>query len=508
MTSTSRFRRTRRAAVATALVSALTLSACSSASTGATEEEEAILTVGSPMSITSIDPHGPGSGDRPTITAAQHVFDTLVRREGAEFVPHLATSWDNPDELTWRFELKPDVVFHDGTPVTAADVVASYERLVGLEGPLTAQWAAVESFEAEGDHAVVVTTTEPLGTMLSNLALLFVAPAAGMDEPDFFLDPVGSGPFVVEDYRVNDQLVLTANADYWGTVPEVDRLIIRDIPEVSTLVTAIETGEVDLTWGLPPDQVGSLLGNDAVTVESMPSFVYYMNWFNSAREPFTDERVRRAMWHAVDTEALVSDLFAGSAEVATAPIPSTVFGHAAQTPYEYDPEKAKQLLAEAGYPDGFATTLDVSNGGGPQIREIAQTLISDWQAIGVDVTLAEKERAVWLEDLIALEWDMNLLINSVLTGDADFTLGRLYPTAANRTGYGNPELDEVLSQARASLDQEERETLYAEANRIIWEDAVGVFPMELLATYAWRDNVSGFEPDPNETPLFTTVSVS
>jgi len=134
--------------------------------------------------------------------------------------------------------------------------------------------------------------------------------------------------------------------------------------------------------------------------------------------------------------------------------------------------------------------------------------VSDWRAAGIEVELLEKERAVWLDDLIALNWDMNLLINAVLTGDADFTLGRLYPTDANRTGYGNSELDEILADAKSATDQEDRAELYDQANRIIWEDAVGIFPLELLANYVVSDSVSGFEPDPNETPLFTNVTVN
>ncbi len=495
---------------ATAVGLAAVLAACSSGpggGGGADAGEAASLTVATPLAISSLDPHGAASGDRPTIMVAQHVYDSLVVREGSEFVPSLATEWTNEDDLTWRFSLHEDAVFHDGAPVTADDVVASYERLVEQGGPLSSQWAAVESFTAEDEHTVLITTERPLGTLLSNLALLFVVPADKADEQDFFLDPVGSGPFQVDEFRLNDRLVLTANEDYWGGPPEVDELVIRDMPEASSVVAALETGEVDVSWGLPADQITALASNEDLTVETLPSFVYYMNWFNSSREPFTDVRVRQAMAHALDVDRLVSELMPDAAAVATAPIPSTVFGHSPQEPWEHDPERAKALLAEAGYPDGIQVTLDISTGGGPQIREIAQTMISDWKAAGIEVTLQEKERAVWLEDLLALEWDMNLLVNSVLTGDADFTLGRLYPSSANRTGYANPELDELLLQASSTLDQDERAELYAEADRIIWEDVVGVFPMELLANYVWRDGVTGLELDPNETPNFTRVGI-
>ncbi len=494
-----------RAALAGIVAAALALTACAPSEEAG--PKQSVLTVANPMSVASIDPHGPGSGDRPTITVAQHVFDSLVVRDGSEFVPSLAASWTNDDPNVWRVELVEGAVFHDGSPVTAADVVASYERLIELKGPLASTWAAVESVVADGDRTVVFTTTTPLGTFLSNLALLYIAPAALMNEPDFFLKPIGSGPFVVESFTPGDRTVLVKNEDYWGEKAQVDKLVIREIPEVSSLIAALETGEVDLTWGIAPDQLPNLLSNSDVTVESMPSFQYFMNWFNSSREPFTNPEVRRALWHAVDVQSLVEDLFPEAANVASAPIPSTVFGWSEQAEYEYNPELARKLLADAGYPNGFDAGLDLSVGGGPQIRLIAQTMISDWAEVGVNVELKEKERAVWLEDLLALNWDMNLLINSVLTGDADFTLGRLYPSAANRTGYANAELDEILAAAKQTVDQAERQKLYDRANQIIWDDAVGIFPMELLANYAWRDRVVGFTPDANETPRFTSVTV-
>lgn len=498
-----------RTALALGMVAVLAAcSGTSDANDGTDAPKAQVLTVASPMSISSLDPHGPASGDRPTITVFQHVFDSLVVRDGAEFVASLATSWENEDPLVWRFNLTPDAKFHDGTPVTAADVVASQQRLVELGGPLASQWSSVVSAEADGDNTVVFTTDEPLGTMLSNLALLYIAPASKLEEPDFFQKPIGSGPFKIENFRLNDRVELVANADYWGEKAKLDRLVIRDMPEPSTIVAAIETGEVDLTWGLPADQLRSLDGNNEMKIESLPSFVYYMNWFNSSREPFTDVRVRQAMWHAVDLQGLIDNLLPDAAALASAPIPSTVFGYSKQTPYQHDVDLAKKLLAEAGHPDGISVALDISTGGGPQIREIAQALISDWRAAGIDVTLQEKERAVWLDDLIALNWDMNLLVNTVLTGDADFTLGRLYPTAANRTGYGNPELDQILADAKSTTDQDARAKLYDQANKIIWDDAVGIFPMELLVNYVVRNNVSGFQPDPNETPLFTAVTVN
>jgi peptide/nickel transport system substrate-binding protein len=193
--------------------------------------------------------------------------------------------------------------------------------------------------------------------------------------------------------------------------------------------------------------------------------------------------------------------------VAQSPITQAVFGSTNLEPYSYDPELAKQLLAEAGYPNGISTTMQWPLEGGPNIRAMAQAFISDWAKAGIKVQPLEKERATWLKDFGAMKWDMNLQGNATGTGDADFTLNRLYTCAAKRMGYCNKDLDTILAKARASLDQNERKTLYAQADKILWDDAVGIFPVDLKNNYAVRENVKGFEMPVNGRPDFSTVSV-
>jgi peptide/nickel transport system substrate-binding protein len=284
-------------------------------------------------------------------------------------------------------------------------------------------------------------------------------------------------------------------------------VVIRDIPETAARVTALVTGEIDFTYGLAADQLPALEEDPNLIIDSTRSFVYYFNWFNSSREPFTDARVRQAMAYALDVDLMVTELMSGIGVRAQAPIPSTVFGYEAQTPYGYDPERAKSLLAEAGYPDGFDTSVIWNPGSGPQDREIILTMIAYWDAIGVRVENLEMERGVWLENLLDLNWDMDFQTNTVRTGDADFSLRRLYVSEANRMGYANEELDRILVDAASATDQEERERLYAEACQIIWDDAVGIFPFELVENYVYRSGIEGFVPAPNAVPEFHTVRV-
>lgn len=466
------------------------------------------LVVSLPARIVALDSLGAQGAEEATRVVASHIFDTLVVRdeESGDYVPSLATGWDTPDPTTWVFTLRDDAKFHDGNPVVAADVVASLEYLLEAKGPLAPLWAALDSIEAPDDTTVQIRTTTPLGTVLANIALLSVVPADKIAEEGFFNAPVGSGPFRVESYKPDQELVLEAVPDYWGGAPGIQTLRFRDIPEISARVTALTTGEIDFTYQLPPDQLSSLADNPDLTISAKPSYRYYFIWLNAETDAFSDVRVRQAMIHALDIQTISDALMQESAEVMDSPIPSTIFGYAPQEPYAYDPEKARELLAEAGYENGLETDMIWAPGSSPQDREIAQAMFSYWDAVGITVEDRQSERAQWLDDLLALNWEMDFQSNGVITGDADFVLRRLYHSSANRTGYANPELDKVLDDAAATVDQEERKALYAEACRIIWEEAVGIYPFTLVQSFIARSNVQGFVPTAS-FPVFTNVTV-
>jgi peptide/nickel transport system substrate-binding protein len=457
--------------------------------------------------ITDLDPLSPTTTvDEPALMARRLIFDTLVHRQGDSFTPALAKSWTQPDPETWVFKLRDDVFFHDGTKLTAKDVTASINRVIKTTTNLSALWTSVKSAEATDPTTVTVKTNGPLGTMLVNLTLLFIPPGDKLGNPDFFRKPIGSGPYKVDSFTPSSNLSLVKADKYWGTAPKNESITVPYIPETSTAVTSLLNGSIDLYWPIPPDQVGSVTGKD-ITVDRVPSYVYFFNWFNCSRKPFDDVRVRQAMWHAVDVAGIVKNLYGEAAQVMTAPIPTTVFGSAPQTPYAYDPEKAKQLLTEAGYGSGFSSSLMWFASSGPLVSDLAQAMISGWAKVGVKIAPQQIDKATWLTRLNKLDWDMDLQTNTVTTGDADFTLGRLYTSKANRMGYKNAALDSVLSQARGSSDQAARKTLYAQACKTIWDDAVGIFPATMTTAYGLRTSLRGFTPAPSNQPDLSTVTV-
>ncbi|MEV0729703.1 ABC transporter substrate-binding protein [Polymorphospora sp. NPDC050346] len=494
---------------ALALAGVLGLTACSFDSGSSTGDGTGATTlrVANPTPVVSLNPFAANSADQPTLTVVQEVFETLVVRENGEIAAKLAESWTNPDPLTWQFVLRKDVTFADGTPMTSADAKASLQALIDGKGPLAGLWATVDEIGTPDKHTLTIHTSSELGTVLSNLTLLWIAPAAKLADSAFFNAPYGTGPFKVSSFTAGQSVELTRNDNYRGDQPKLETISYRYIPEVSGRVTALSNNEIDVTWGLPPDQLTGLRDNDALTVESFPTYANYYIWFNSSREPFTDARVRQAMWHAVDFGRINDSLFDQAGTAATGPLPEAIFGAAGQNPYAYDPAKAKQLLTEAGYPNGFSTSMMWSTGCCTNGNSFADAMISDWAKVGIVVKPEELERATWLDKLLKLDWDSTMTTGSTITGDADFTLARLYLSTANRNGYANPELDRILLAARAELDQDKRADLYAQAGKIVWDDAVGIFPLDLSGNVVLRKGVEGFTPSPNDLPDFAGVSL-
>jgi len=471
-----------------------------------------VVKVSPPRTIIDIDPHGPNALLRESVLVARQIFETLVRFENNEAVPVLAESWRQIDGKTWEFKLRQGVKFHDGSDFDSADVKASAERLSRAKGGLASQWKVLERVETPDPQTAVIHLKNSVGPFLRITSFLSIAPseavqAKGPEEYGAGVVLPGTGPFKIGEFLPGDMLTVVANADYWGDKPKVKGLQFVNIPEQTARVTALLNGEVDIAWAFSDDELAQLRGSNSVKVDVVPSATYGYAWFNAARKPFDDARVRRAMWYAIDIDKVLRDLKPETAAPARNVIPETVFGFTPLEPYSYDPEKAKALLAEAGHPDGFQTSILLGQNFFPGISDFAQTFISYWDAIGVKVRPLEQERAIFTQNFRDLNWDVVLASNPALTQDADYTVGRLYYSENKEMNYANPELDKLLLEARAETDQEKRKQLYAQATKIIWNDAVGIFWGDLKIVYATRSNVSGLQFSPIEAPYLASISV-
>ncbi|MEU7837897.1 ABC transporter substrate-binding protein [Nonomuraea sp. NPDC049129] len=502
--------RPRHAALALIAAAAIALSGCSAATGGGTGGGTggSEITVAGTYPIDNLDPASPLAGSATgTQLAAQAIFSRLMRpRPDGSLQGDLATAWKPDASATqWTFTLRQGVKFSDGKPVTADDVVASFKRFIELKSTSSANFTGY-TMTATSPTEVVLKAAKPDAAVPYKLAIFYVLPGSLTGEnPAFFKNPVGSGPFKVEKFDAAGTLVLVPNPGYYAGAPRLGRVTIRKMPELAARMTALRTGEVDLIWGIPDDQLAELQRDSNLKVETVPSTAVFTMWFNSSVPALKEAKVRRALWQAVDFATIIKRLYPQTGTLADAPVSPVTLGHVPQEPVRYDPDAAKAALKAAGF--DFATKLRLQFANA-EFRPFNQAIVSDLQKIGVQVDLLEKEQAVFTKDLLALNWDINFQQLSNPTFDSANTLGRLYPCAAKRNGYCNPELDKLLAAAGASPDADERVKLYGEASKIIWRDAVGMFPMAVKYAYVWNHRVTGVTPDPNGLPDFAGMQVS
>ncbi|MCP2321661.1 peptide/nickel transport system substrate-binding protein [Hamadaea flava] len=500
-------RRTALAVLGAALSASLALTACSTTSGGSSGGGKEITVAGT-YSIESLDPASPsGGGATGTQLTSKALFSRLVKpKADGSLEGDLATEWTPDGTATqWTFKLRSGVKFSDGSDVTADDVVASFQRFIDLKSTNAANFTGY-TMTASSPTEVVLKATKPDAAIPYKLAVFFVMPKSVQGEDkEFFQHPVGSGPFKLEKFDSAGTVVFAPNSGYYGGEPKVTKVTIKKMPELAARLTALKTGEADLIWGIPDDQLPQLQSDSNLTVQTVPSTAVFTMWFNSSIPSLKDAAVRRALWQAVDFATIIKQLYPQTGTLSDAPVSPVTLGYSQQEAQKYDPAAAKAALQAAGFDFAKKLRLQFANA---EFRQFNQAVVSDLAKIGVQVDLLEKEQAVFTKDLLALNWDINFQQLSNPTFDGANTLGRLYTCAAKRNGYCNPDLDKLLAAAGASPDKNERVRLYGEAGKIIWSDAVGMFPMAVKFAYAWNKNLTGVAPDPNGLPDFSTIGVS
>jgi peptide/nickel transport system substrate-binding protein len=488
--------------------------------TATPEPEPVKLVVAIPSEPTSLDPQG-----RPTARdwwVMDQVFDYLIRldAETAELVPQLATSWEiSEDGLTYTFELRDDVTYHDGTPFNAESVCANVERI--LDPETESAWAAAdlanfESCEVLGEYEVALHLSEVMPDLLQSLASrVFMVSTTAAEElgPLFIMKPVGSGPFMVEEWIPRKHILLKKNPDYnWGpsfNAPgpsQIDVLEIRAIPEAETRVAALLTGEVDMIAYVGAQFVADLK-EQGYTVDSrgmpgIPSFV----GLNVQKFPTDELAVRQALEYAVDRVAFADVLYFG--------IPSPAYAAASsQDPnydqskecefYSYDPEKAMELLEEAGWvvgddgireKDGQRLVVDFKIPDTSHWMEPAELLQAQYREVGIDFSVTEMARGAWYDNLRpgtlnAYIWSWSGFVSAGIWQShfhSDY-IG----TYSNFVRFDNPEMDQITERLVVATDPEEAEELRKEMMCMAMEQALWVPIIETRNTTAMQPNVKG-----------------
>lgn len=412
--------------------------------------------------------------------------------ETGEPTPGLAESWEPLEGgSVWRLNLRQGVEFTDGTPFDAEAVKFNLDRILdpATESPFRGRLSAVEEVLVVDDHTVDIQLTGPFGPFIRLLG----EPGIGMNSPaqvdalgaDYPTDPIGTGPFILDSFTPGQGAVLVANEDYWGGRPLLDEVRTLPIPDDPARVVALEAGDVQLIYNVPSQDLARLEDNPDLELLQAPGARAIELNINHSVEPFDDVRVRQALHHAIDKQALNETVFAGLAEVSTSFFTSRAFGYSEQEPYEYDVERARELLAEAGYPDGFETRLSYGEGLYLSSPEVAQTLQAMLGEAGIVVELEPIESATFLSDFYkpASENPYELAISGISNGPLDAWKGTQHyhgtrsgfiSDGSNQMFYSNPDVDAALDTGETSADPEVRAEAYAEAQRLLWEDAVTV----------------------------------
>ncbi|GGD20082.1 ABC transporter substrate-binding protein [Pontibacillus salipaludis] len=480
---------------------------------------------------TALDPITTTEGE--TFRVTENLFETLLNYEetNTELVPGLAKGWGVYDEgLTYKFFLEEGVTFHDGTPFNAESVVYNFERWMngdsdqfpyytmfgGFKGD---EGHVIESVEAIEEFTVQFTLTRPQAPFLKNLAMSpfgMASPAALEEYGDKFTEnPVGTGPFKFSEWKRNERIVLEKNENYWKEgLPKLNKVIYTVIPENSARLNALMTGEVDLIDGVNPSDVERIKADDTLQLLERPSMnVGYMAFTVNRETPMADALVRQALSHAVPKDQIIEAFYGGLAEPAKTVMPPSIEGYNDDIEdYEYDLEKAKSLLAEAGYADGFEFDLwymPVPRPYIPEGQKIAEVLQQSFAQIGVTANLQTADWGTYLEKASKGDFDAFLLGWTGDNGDPDNFIYTLLDKDSigsnNYAYYSNDELHDILIEAQTITDQDKRNELYKEAQVIVHDDAPWIPLVHSTPVIAAKKEISGYIPHPTGSEPVTNT---
>jgi len=455
-----------------------------------TETQRNSVIFASSADATTLDPHN--TTDSQSDQVIWMLYNALIRYdENMHFVPDLAESWSvAEDDVTWTFKLRRGVRFHDGTPFDAHAVKGNFERVLDPEGGHNRRslFLPIERVEVVDDFTVNIVTEYPFGAfepMMAHVSAAIVSPeTARKYGKDFGYSAeavAGTGPYRVVRWRKDLELVLERNDDYWGKLGKLDRIIYRPIPEAASRVIALEAGDVDVITHIPPADLPRLEKDPDVTVTKTLSIGAQQFRFHCKREPFTDPRVRRAVAYAIDRKSIIDNLMPGMVAPSTGPLTPRIRGRADLGEFPYDPEKARELLTEAGYRDGFETKITTT----PRYImgvEIAQAVAAQLAEVGIRVEIEVLEwgsiRRYW-GGLLPEDCPLEIFIMGAgaSSADADWGLRPIFSTQErNENNYGfysNAEFDELILKAMREIDTEKRNALYRRAQEIVYLEDPG-----------------------------------
>jgi peptide/nickel transport system substrate-binding protein len=418
-----------------------------------------------------------------TYNVTMNIFDSLLLRKGdTKLSPALATSWTQLDPTTWEFKLRKGVRFQNGEPFDAAAVKFTLDRILDPDTKSARRtgYAWVKRVEVVDEYTVRVTTTVPYPLTLAAMAELQIVPPKYYQEvgaQGFLKAPVGTGPYKFVSWTKDSALELVANEDYWRGKPHVSAAVFKPVPDEMTRVAAVLAGDADLITGAAPSLVARLDKSPAADAKVVTGVrAIFIGLDTNQNTPLKDKRVRQALNYAVDVDAIIKTILNGLGTRTNTLLTKTDFGWANAPLYHRDVEKAKALLAQAGYPTGFEITMDTPNGRYVNDVEVAQAIAGQLAEVGIRVKLNVREFASYNKDIFAhKQAPMYLLGWGNAVFDADFILYSLVRTKELLSNFSNVQIDKYLDEAHSTLDVDKRKAAYKQAVKLINEEAPYLF---------------------------------
>ncbi|MCG7345765.1 ABC transporter substrate-binding protein [Sporosarcina sp. ACRSL] len=514
------------AALLLLLVLSTVLAACGNSGSGSKDT----LVFGRGGDSTSLDPSRVTEGE--TFKVTVNLYETLLNfgEQDTTIQPGLAKEWNTEDGLTYTFKLEEGVKFHDGTDFNADAVVKNFERWAngdedrfpyynsmfgGFKGD---EGHVIESVTADGDYTVIIKLKRPQAPFLKNIAMSMFAIASPTafekGDDQFARNPVGTGPFQFVEWKANDSITIEKFDGYWKKgLPKLDKVIFRSIPDNSARLNALIAGEIDLADGINPADGEKIEGNADLQLIERPSMNIGYLGLTVTRPPFDKKEVRQAMNYAIDKETIINSFFEGRANIAKNPMPPSISGYNDQIKgYEYDPAKAKELLAKAGYPDGFEMELwamPVPRPYMPDGAKVAEVIQSNLADIGIKAKIVSYEWPTYLDKASKGEADAFMLGWTGDNGDADNFIYVLLDEdnigSNNYTYFKNDAMHDLLIEAQTEVDEDKRIELYKKAQEIIHEEAPWVPIAHSTPLLAATKDLTGFVPHPTGSDLLANV---
>jgi len=461
------------------------------------------VTIGLQAAITSIDPHYHNLS--PNNSMLEQIFEPLIRRdENMKLVPCLATSWKALDELTWEFKLRKGVHFHDGSPFTAEDVAFTLKRVPNVPNSpssFATFTKPIVDVKIVDPYTIIFKTAAPHVLLPSDMAAVYIVSKkngenATTEDYNSGKAAIGTGPYKFKEYIPNQRVVLTANYGYWGGEEPWDKVTFKILTNPAARVAALLSGDVQMIENVPTSDLAQIRKDKRFhVVDKVSNRVIYVHLWQVndkcppgvsdksgnplPHNPFLDPRVRKALSIAINRDAIDQRIMEGQAVPASQLLPDFFFGTSKKLkPAKYDPEGAKKLLAEAGYPNGFAITIYGPNNRYINDQKIAQAIAQFYSRIGIEAKVQTFPSSVYFTRATKLEFGYMLLGWGTESGEQGSSLRSLLAThdpkkgmgVTNRARYSNPKLDQLIEQAMETIDDRKREALIQQAAELAMGD--------------------------------------